>query len=686
MNWLDTSVAPALARALVSFLWEGAAIAALLAVMLVVLRRAPAQARYAAACAAMAAMIGSFIVTAAAPGPAAWQPGPRVAAALPAPPPGPGVPRRDPAPAPPATWAVALWLAGVAVLMVRRTGGWLAARRMLKRAAVAADHRAAALLERLRARTGVARAVALVESGLAQAPCVVGWLRPAILMPAGLVTGLGPEQVEAILLHELAHVRRHDYLVNLLQGAVEDLLFYHPAVWWVGSVMRRERENCCDDAVVAMGGDRRTWARTLATMEAMRAAEPALAATGAGLADRIRRLLGAPEGPRASAVPLVAAMALVCLGAAALPAWQTRAASPEPAQAQAQPAPRPAAQASPQEREERQSKLRNVIETPYRKWLNEDVAYIIDDRERAAFQQLQTDEEREHFIEQFWLRRDPTPGTVENEFKEEHYRRIAYANEKFAGDVPGWKTDRGRIYIVYGPPDEKESHPAGQAGGPPYEEWLYRKIEGIGERVIIRFEDTQRDGHYRMTRDPAVPARPGGRGGPGGQPAGHVPEPAAALGAAQANGDLLYASGDASVRVGAGGATLITVAAGEVWVTVRRMASGGGSAQTVLEESARVPGIGYTKLLTLPRGSYRLEVERRGAPAEHDEQLAMANLQAQLANVRAEWNAARTTYTDNHPRVRELETQLALLRSQTAIEERRISAGPLTARVDFRVP
>src|ERR1019366_1512185 len=103
------------------------------------------------------------------------------------------------------------------------------------------------------------------------------------------------------------------------------------------------------------------------------------------------------------------------------------------------------------ERKKKEEKLRKELETPYRKWLNEDVAYIITDEERQAFKRLQTDEEREQFNEQFWLRRDPTPDTVENEFKEEHYRRIAYSNENFASGIPGWKTDRGRIYITYGP-------------------------------------------------------------------------------------------------------------------------------------------------------------------------------------------------------------------------------------------
>jgi GWxTD domain-containing protein len=167
------------------------------------------------------------------------------------------------------------------------------------------------------------------------------------------------------------------------------------------------------------------------------------------------------------------------------------------------------------ERKRREAKLRKELETPYRKWLNEDVAYIITDEERAAFKRLQTDEEREQFIEQFWLRRDPTPDTVENEFKEEHYRRIAYANEHYASGIPGWKADRGRIYIMYGPADEIESHPSGgtyerppeEGGGTtstyPFEKWRYRYIEDVGSDIIIEFVDPTMSGEYRMTMDPS---------------------------------------------------------------------------------------------------------------------------------------------------------------------------------------
>ena len=198
-------------------------------------------------------------------------------------------------------------------------------------------------------------------------------------------------------------------------------------------------------------------------------------------------------------------------------------AAPQPGQpAQAQPA-----QAQPvddavdplkrpidsKKRKQQQKQFKAELKGPYKKWLEEDVAYIITDEERAAFKQLSNDEERDNFIEAFWQRRDPTPDTEENEYKEEHYQRIAYANEHFAAGVPGWKTDRGRIYIMYGKPDEIESHPSGgtyerpieEGGGEtstfPFEQWRYRYLEGIGQEVIIEFVDTCMCGEYHMTLD-----------------------------------------------------------------------------------------------------------------------------------------------------------------------------------------
>jgi GWxTD domain-containing protein len=165
------------------------------------------------------------------------------------------------------------------------------------------------------------------------------------------------------------------------------------------------------------------------------------------------------------------------------------------------------------QKKENEKAFKKEVSKTYKKWLDEDVRYIITDEEREAFKKLSNDEERDQFIEQFWLRRDPTPDTVENEFKEEHYRRIAYANEHFAAGVPGWRTDRGRIYIMYGPADEIDSHPSGgeyirpqeEGGGQtstfPFETWRYRHLEDIGEQVEIEFVDTCMCGEYHMTLD-----------------------------------------------------------------------------------------------------------------------------------------------------------------------------------------
>jgi GWxTD domain-containing protein len=174
--------------------------------------------------------------------------------------------------------------------------------------------------------------------------------------------------------------------------------------------------------------------------------------------------------------------------------------------------------ASPQKTEKQTKgsdrKLLKELDTPYRRWLEEDVVYIISSEERRAFLGLSTNEEREQFIEQFWLRRNPNPDSPENEFKEEHYRRIAYANERYSSGLPGWKTDRGRVYIMWGPPDETDRHPSGGAyerlpeegGGSttayPFEDWRYRHLEGLGDDVNLEFVDTTWSGEYHLTMDP----------------------------------------------------------------------------------------------------------------------------------------------------------------------------------------
>jgi GWxTD domain-containing protein len=162
----------------------------------------------------------------------------------------------------------------------------------------------------------------------------------------------------------------------------------------------------------------------------------------------------------------------------------------------------------------RRKAAQEEMSSAYKHWVDEEVPYIITPEERAAWKKLSTDEEREQFIEAFWARRNPNPGSPENEYKEEYYRRIAYANEHFASGIPGWRTDRGRIYIMYGPPDEIDSHPSGgsyirpaaEGGGEtstyPFEDWRYRYIDGIGSNIVLEFVDTTMSGEYHLTMDP----------------------------------------------------------------------------------------------------------------------------------------------------------------------------------------
>src|SRR5262244_1646032 len=186
---------------------------------------------------------------------------------------------------------------------------------------------------------------------------------------------------------------------------------------------------------------------------------------------------------------------------------------------QVQPAPDPKDPPAPQrltkEQKKKMSRALKELDAQYKQWLNEDVVYIISPEERTAFLQLSTSEEREQFIEQFWLRRSGNPDLPDNDFKEEHYRRIAYANEHYASGIPGWRTDRGRIYIIWGPPDEVDSHPTGgtydrpmeEGGGStstyPWETWRYRYLEGIGENIILEFVDPSGSGEYHLTMDPS---------------------------------------------------------------------------------------------------------------------------------------------------------------------------------------
>src|ERR1700722_16091601 len=449
--WMQSEAAKALGWTLVHSLWEGAGLALALAMVLGVVRSS--RVRYAAACLAMVAMLVGFGTTLYRLMPREIS---RAAAvrALPL----PTSPHLDDRPVANnrtpwdasklLPWLAPMWLAGVFLFQMRCLVSWTAAGRLRKIGVCGASLEWVERLEGLRGRPGMSRPVTLLESCFAEVPVVIGHLRPVILMPVGLLAGLPAAQVEAILLHELAHIRRADYLVNLMQTLVEGLLFYHPAAWRISGVIRAERENCCDDLVVLTNVDAHEYARALAALAENRWAmrEAAMAATGGNLAKRIRRLLSQPEGPRSTIVPVLSMGILLVTGAVALAAWEKPAPQlPIPAPAAIKPLPLMIAQelGAPKP------------VSPYKKWLTEEVAYIITDRERADFMKLQTDADRDRFIEEFWKHRDPTPGTPENEYKTEHYRRIAYVNDRFItpSGLAGWKTDRGMIYIGYGPPD-----------------------------------------------------------------------------------------------------------------------------------------------------------------------------------------------------------------------------------------
>jgi GWxTD domain-containing protein len=199
----------------------------------------------------------------------------------------------------------------------------------------------------------------------------------------------------------------------------------------------------------------------------------------------------------------------------ALPARQSPTQAPPPSSTAPSPPDIPQNQKLTKEQKQKMKKTLKELDTPYKTWLNEDVVYIISPEERQAFLQLETNEEREQFIEAFWLRRSSNPDLPDNDFKEEHYRRIAYANEHFASGIPGWKTDRGRIYIIWGKPDEIESHPTGGTYDRPIEEgggstttyawerWRYRYLEGIQENVELEFVDPSGSGEYHLTMDPS---------------------------------------------------------------------------------------------------------------------------------------------------------------------------------------
>ena len=481
--FVESPGASAIGWALMHSLWEAAILAALLA-LLMLSTKSP-RTRYAAGCFALVTLIAGFGITLAHLAPNA---GPNVHSVRPVP-----FPLWKRAIAETshnwhlslsgiAPWLAPCWIAGVLVCYLRFAVGMLSLSRLSRRGVCTAPQIWQETLTALRAKVRITRRVVLVESALADAPMLIGHLRPLILMPVGLFTGLPASQIDTLLLHELAHIRRHDYFLNALQNLVEGLLFYNPAVWWISRVIRNEREKCCDDFVVEVSGDAHEYARALAALGTTRwsGREPAVAAKGGSLMKRIRRLLY-PTVPTVAWTPALATLALFIAVAFTLSAWP-----------QNDPPRSVAIRACPDSAHGDTTPVAD-----YKKWINEDVFYIIDDAEREAYQKLTTNDERACFIYQFWERRNPNPGSTENKFKVEHYRRIAYANAHFGASVPGWQTDRGHMYIVYGPPDEIDAHR--DAKPHPYQSWGYRHVEGLGEGLsTFVFIDRTGHGDYHL--------------------------------------------------------------------------------------------------------------------------------------------------------------------------------------------
>jgi GWxTD domain-containing protein len=458
----------ALGWALLHFLWQGTAIALLTWVALRLMARP--QWRYVATAAAMTAMalapVFTFLVL--------WRE--RLVFNMPLPA-ASGIGSSGTAMEPGFDWLLWLtraWLAGAILLSLRSAGGWYLARRRC--------HQGRGELWGLRG------GVPVYESATIDVPQVFGWLRPIVLLPFSAIAGLTPEQLEAVIEHELAHVRRHDYLVNLLQTVVESLLFYHPAVWWVSREMRRERELCCDEAAVARCGDKLVYSKALLLLEESRV-DFAMAATGSGLQERIGRLLGMEERKSGLAPLLLVGGALMICGAT-MWGWQGAPAAQSPASIQApaatpkpEPAPRAAKPKQAPESVERMEELQRALQSELenlekrreklkrqQELSRERAADMVE--EKARLEQLRAEREHEaveqrrfeKIVQEIEAKRQMDAARMQSK---EIERRIDWVESMYGKNALA--TDRGKVYLKFGPPDEIESHPGVS------ESWRYRQ-------------------------------------------------------------------------------------------------------------------------------------------------------------------------------------------------------------------
>jgi TonB family protein len=427
------------------------------------------------------------------------------------------------------------------------------------------------------------RASILWSSGI-PGPVTVGAGRPTIILPARLLDPAAGEDLKAALAHEIAHVRRHDYLCNLLAELVLLPVAFHPLAWAIRRRLAESREFACDE-LAASGLSRASYARSLVRMAQQISDLTLSAAPGPDytlgvfdadiLEERVMRLLKPRAGMRLAKCSVFCAALLIAASCVAAAAFSM---APAPDQAgqsgetnQISSAPSGAVEGAvtsgvpggvvggvvagvpggvkngttraivggvsggvvggvPVARRlryagreysevktgslsgiatvpgvptsaDQQPQVSGGEVSPYGTWLHQEVLYIITPEERAAFQKLMANPERDEFIAQFWERRNPNPGSSPNVFKEEYYRRISYANDHFKSSVrPGWRTDRGHMYILYGPPDEIDAHDASKPY--PFEVWSYGHLEGVGNGVTFMFVDQNGNGDFGLTTAP----------------------------------------------------------------------------------------------------------------------------------------------------------------------------------------
>lgn len=442
MSWQmwDSPFAQPATAALLHFIWQGGVLG--LAAHAALRLATQARTRYAIACGALVAMALAPAVT-------LWMSIPDAPVSV-YPPGGNGILQTGAADLPIAPAAfewrqfvLPLWLVGVVLLGVRALGGWSLAVRQIRRDRTRAPHEIEDSVRAIAKRFGVERAIRVFMAARASVPAAFGWLRPVLLVPVSAMTGLGPDALRAILAHEVAHIARHDFAVNCLQSALEVLLFYHPAVWWVSRRIREEREVCCDAMAVELCGDPVRYSRALLALEEGRQ-RYTLAANGGSLKHRVERLLLEEQPAGSYGIAAAGILAVVCCGVAVSVGF----AIPKP------PAPAPApVEGRVEQRVVKQAAKKVGSRRAIPAGAHRPAVFIMSREQQDEYVLLPDDIARDAFIERFWESRTPAE-------RAEHEARVRKANERFAEATrPGWDTPRGRTYLKDGPPDEIESHP-----------------------------------------------------------------------------------------------------------------------------------------------------------------------------------------------------------------------------------